>query len=368
MRIAAIHMHGRDLEVAGEPYRMARTAVDTLATTLVQVVADNGTCGWGETCPVGPVYQPHHALGARAALHEIAPALIGRDPLSIGPNRTAMDARLDGHDYAKAAIDIALHDLAGKHYGVRVCDLLGGARVETVPSYFATGVGDPSATARIAADKAAQGFPRIQVKLGGRPVEADIETIRAVADTVGGRVRLIADANRGWTARDAVLASNAWADIPLTFEQPCNTLEEIGTIRPQLCHPVFLDESAIDLPAVLRAIATGVCDGFGFKVTRAGGVSAMPALRDVCAARSMPHTVDDAWGGDVIAAACVHVAATVTPERLEGVWIAQPYIEDHYDANGGIRIRDGHIDVPGGPGLGLDIDPAQFGDPVASWS
>ena len=363
MRIAAIHMYGRDLEVAGEPYRMARTAV---YTTIVRVVADNGVCGRGETCPVGPVHQPHHALGARAALQELAPALVGRDPLPIGPDRTAMDRHFDGHDYAKAALDLALRDLAGKHYGVRVCDLLGGARVERVPSYFATGVGDPAETARVAADRAAQGFRRIQVKLGGCPVEEDIETIRAVADTVGGRVQLVADANRGWTARDALLASNAWSDIPLTFEQPCNTLEELCTIRSQLSHPLFLDESAVDLPAVPRATAAGACDGFGFKVTRGGGIAAMPALRDVCAARSLPHTIDDARGGDIIAAACVNVAATVVPERLEGVWIAEPYIAEPYDAGGGIRIRDGHIDVPTGPGLGVDIDPARFGDPVVS--
>lgn len=367
MRIDAIHMYRRELPVAGEPFRMARTSVDTLDTTVVQIMADNGTCGWGETCPVGPVYQPHHALGARAALREIAPALIGRDPLAIDCNRTAMDRRLNGHEYAKAALDIALHDLRGQYYGARVCDLLGGARAERVPSYYATAVGAPEETARIAADKAAQGFARIQVKLGGRALEADIETIRAVAAAVDPRVRLVADANRGWSARDTLIASNACTDIPLTLEQPCNTLEELCTIRSQLRHPVFLDESAIDLSAVLRAISAGACDGFGFKVTRAGGISAMPALRDVCAARSLPHTVDDAWGGDIIAAACVQVAATVVPERLEGVWIAQPYIDGHYDAHGGIRIRDGHIDVPTGPGLGLDIDPDQFGEPVASW-
>lgn len=367
MRIAAIHVYGRELAVAGEPYRMSHTAVDTLDTTIVQVVADNGVCGWGETCPVGPVYQPHHALGARAALREIAPGLIGRDPLPIGPNRTVMDTQLEGHDYAKAAIDIALHDLAAKHYGVRVCDLLGGARVERVPSYYATGVGDPSETARVVADKIDAGFPRIQVKLGGRPVEHDIETMRAVVDAVGGRARLVADANRAWTARDALLASNAWANLPLTLEQPCNTIEEVDTIRAQLRHPVFIDESAIDLRAVLRAISLGVCDGFGFKVTRAGGISRMPAIRDVCAARAMPHTVDDAWGGDIIAAACVHVAATVVPEQLEGVWLAEPYLNEHYDPENGIRIRDGHIDVPTGTGLGVNIDPDQFGEPVASW-
>ena len=363
MHIRAVHVYARQLEVAGEPYRMARTAVERLDTTVVQVIADDGLCGWGETCPVGPVYQAHHARGARAALQEMIPGLIGRDPLPIGPNRTAMDARLEGHDYAKAAIDIALHDLAAKHYGVRVCDLLGGPRVERVPAYHAIGVMAPAEAARIAAEQVAAGFARLQIKLGGRPIEADIEAVRAVANAVGGRARLVADANRGWSARDALLASNAWTDLPLTLEQPCNTLEEIATVRPQLRHPVFLDESATDLNALLRAISLGVCDGFGFKVTRAGGLAPMRTIRDVCSTRSLPHTVDDAWGGDIIAAACTHLAATVEPRQLDGVWLAEPYLAEHYDPDNGIRIRDGHI----GTGLGVNIDPARFGEPVASW-
>lgn len=368
MRISTIEVYQRDLPVAGGPYRMARTAVESLDTTIVRVVADNGLAGWGETCPIGPVYQPHHAGGARAALAEIAPGLIGLDPLAIEPARAAMDECLNGHGYAKAALDMALWDLAGRHYGARVCDLLGGARRERVPSYYATGVGEPAETARIAADKAAAGFTRLQIKLGGRPVEADIETLHAVADAVPRGVRLAADANRGWTARDALLVSNACASLPLTLEQPCNTIEETVSIRSQLRHPVFLDESAEDLPAVLRAIATNACDGFGFKLTRVGGIGAMRAIRDVCAARSLPHTCDDAWGGDIVAAACVHVAATVAPALLEGVWIAAPHIDGHYDTEHGISIRDGFIDVPRGSGLGIEIDPAIFGEPIAIYS
>lgn len=365
MRIAGIDVFQRRLPVVGGPYRMARTSVESLDTTIVRVVTDTGVTGWGETCPVGPVYQPHHAGGARAALAEIAPCLIGSNPLAIEPTCAVMENHLNGHRYAKAALEMALWDIAGRHYGARVCDLLGGARSERVPSYYATGIAEPAETARIAADKAAAGFPRLQIKLGGRPVEADIETLHAVADAVPRNVRLVADANRGWTTRDALLVSNACVDLPLTLEQPCNTIEEVMGIRPQLRHPVFLDESASDLTAVLRAITTNACDGFGFKLTRAGGIGAMRAIRDVCAARSMPHTCDDAWGSDIIAAACVHVAATVSPALLEGVWIADPYIDVHYDREHGISIRDGFIDVPQGTGLGIEIDPTIFGEPVA---
>jgi L-alanine-DL-glutamate epimerase-like enolase superfamily enzyme len=92
----------------------------------------------------------------------------------------------------------------------------------------------------------------------------------------------------------------------------------------------------------------------------------MRAFRDVCAARNLPHTCDDAWGGDIIAAACTHVGATVEPTRLEGVWLAAPYMDGHYDAENGIRIENGHIAVPRGPGLGVTPDEARFGAPVAS--
>jgi len=367
MRIAAIEAYQRDLPVVGGAFRMARTTVTTLDTTLVRVVTDTGLTGWGETCPVGPAYQPHHARGARAALEEFAPGLIGMDPLAIGLARTRMDERLAGHDYAKAAVDIALWDLAGRHFDMPVSALLGGARCEAVPALGALGVDTPEGTARAAADKLAAGFARLQVKVGGRALETDIEVMRAVHEAVGARARVTVDANRGWTTRDALMASQACADLPLVLEQPCNTLEEVAAIRARLRHPVYLDESAPDLGTVLRAIAADVCDGFAFKLTRAGGISAMRAIRDVCAARSLPYSCNDAWGGDIVAAACVHIAATVEPAHLDGVWIAAPYIEAHYDASGGIRIRDGLIDVPTGQGLGLEIDPAQFGDPVASW-
>jgi L-alanine-DL-glutamate epimerase-like enolase superfamily enzyme len=188
-----------------------------------------------------------------------------------------------------------------------------------------------------------------------------------VWEAVGAQARLAVDANRGWTARDALRFSRECADVPVVLEQPCNTADEIAAIRARIGHAIYLDESADDLNAVLRAIGQGVCDGFGFKVTRMGGLAAMTAVRDVCAARSMPHTVDDAWGGDIIAAACTHLAATVDPALLEGVWLAQPYIEGHYDSANGVRIENGCIRVPEGPGLGVVPDDGAFGAPAASF-
>jgi L-alanine-DL-glutamate epimerase-like enolase superfamily enzyme len=92
----------------------------------------------------------------------------------------------------------------------------------------------------------------------------------------------------------------------------------------------------------------------------------MTTVRGICEARSLPHTVDDAWGGDIIAAACAHLGATIDPRLSEGVWIAQPYLGDHYDPQAGIDVVEGFIPLPKGPGLGITPDASRFGDPVAA--
>ena len=368
MRISEIHVYQRDLPVKGGSYRTSRSGdLSVMDATIVELVTDTGLVGFGEAVPLGAVYQPEHALGARAAITQLAPALIGLDPLPIESVRSVMDRTLTGHNYAKAAIDIALWDLAGKHYGARVCDLLGGATRESVPSYYAVGVMDPDESARQAKEKLREGYPRLQIKVGARPIEEDIAVIRKVGEIMPKGARLAIDANRGWTLRDMIFVSNQCRDVDFIMEQPLNTMEEIAIARPLVNHPIYLDESTQDLGAVIRAIGSGICDGFGLKVTRLGGLSVMRTVRELCAVRSLPHTCDDAWGGDIIAAACVAIGATVKAELSEGVWLAAPYIEQHYDSKNGIDIRNGWIKVPSGPGLGIVPDEGVFGAPVASW-
>jgi len=365
MKIKSVEIFRHDLPVKNGPYTMANAEVWALETTLVKLVADNGLVGWGETCPVGPTYAEAHARGAQSALQQMAPALIGTEALPLTLNRT-MNGSLNGHNYAKAAIDIAVHDLIGKQHGVRVADLLGGVANNRLPSYYATGVGAPDDIARLAAEKSGQGYPRLQIKVGGRPVELDIETIRKVWEKIGGTgVRLAVDGNRGWTTRDALRVSRECPDIPFVMEQPCNSIEDLEKIRPQVQHAIYMDESGVDLATVIRAAGSGLVDGFGMKVTRIGGLQQMAAFRDICEACNLPHTCDDAWGGDIIAAACTHVAATVKPPLLEGVWLAEPMIETPYSRDKGVRIKDGHIDLPTGPGLGIDVNETLFGTPIA---
>lgn len=365
MRITHVRVFQHDLAVKGGLYQMSISAVDHLDTTVVELVTDTGLSGFGETCPLGSAYQPQFARGARAAIEELAPAILGFDPRRVGLVNARMDETLNGHLYAKAAIDVACWDLIGKATGERVCDLLGGAHNETVRSYWGIMPADPAGSAAKAAALQADGYTRLQIKTGGRPLSEDIACVRAVAEVLESGVPLTADANRGWTARDALEFSIACRDIPLALEQPCATLDEHRQLVGRVAHPVFLDESAVDLTTVITAITDGLAQGFGMKLSRVGGLTRLRAVRDVCEARGIPMTIDDTWGGDLTAAATVHMGATVKPSLYEGTWIAEPYTSSSYATRTDtVAPVNGRIPIPTGPGLGVDPDLASWGEPV----
>jgi L-alanine-DL-glutamate epimerase-like enolase superfamily enzyme len=365
MRIAEIHVYQKALPVKDGPYTMSGQQVWELDSTILRIVGDNGVTGWGEVCPVGPLYAPVQPGGIRAALADLCPALIGvpAEPLTV---QRAIDRTINGQAYARSAIDIAVHDLMGKSLGVPVAVLLGGIAQRRMPSYFATGIGAPDEIARLAAEKVAEGYPRLQVKAGGRDVAEDIATIRKVWETVGTRARLAVDCNRGLNQGEALRLSRECQDIPFALEQPCNTIEEIAAIRPRINHPMLLDESIVDINTVLRVIGEGLVDGFGMKISRLGGLHAFATFRDICAARGLTHTCDDSWGGNIVAAACAQMGATVSPKQLDAVWLSTPYQAETFGPDDPVTVVGGHVMLPEGPGLGIAPDPAQFGEPVFS--
>jgi len=168
MNIAEIHVYSVTLPIQGEPYRFSGSALTTVQTTVVKLVDSSGYVGWGEACPLGATYQPEHSLGVQAALKHLAPALIGASARAPVQLNRLMRCHLNGHASAKAAINIAALDLCAKAYGIRVCDLLGGPATERVPAYYAIGLCDPDEAARITREKMAEGFTRLQIKIGGR--------------------------------------------------------------------------------------------------------------------------------------------------------------------------------------------------------
>lgn len=166
MKIKRIRLFQKNLPIPEGKVTVGQATLSELNSTIVQIISDNGLIGWGETCPIGPTYAPSHALGARAAIEEMGPNLIGA-PISPVLLHRKMNSLLNGHSYAKAALDIVAHDLIGKRTGMRVADLVGGATTERVPFYFFIGVGDEDEVVRSVKEAQAEGYVRIQRRSGG---------------------------------------------------------------------------------------------------------------------------------------------------------------------------------------------------------
>src|SRR6056300_1764203 len=116
-----------------ETYYMADgKTCDTVESAVLRIDTDSGITGWGEVCPI-PHYLPAYARGVAPALQELAPVVLGGDPVGAEALMAKADAFLPGHVYAKSALDIALWDITGQVAGLPLHALLGGLRQATLP-------------------------------------------------------------------------------------------------------------------------------------------------------------------------------------------------------------------------------------------
>ena len=359
MRIARVDVYSYELRYAHGEYVMSggRT-VSALPSTVVRIETDEGVVGWGETCPLGPTYLESFAGGARAALRELAPALIG---VEVSDVQVAMDGALRGHAYAKAAVDIACWDVLGRSLGVPVSTLLGGVRAADFPLYVAIPLGPVADMVAHVREERSRGIRRFQLKLGADPRE-DAERVRAVLDETASDELVIADANGGWRLADAVIAARALEPLDrVYFEQPCPTLEECLAVRERTTLPMILDEVITDVRAMLRASMEGV----NLKLGRVGGLTRARLMRDLGVELGLRFTIEDSWGGDLTTAAVAHLAATTPPDALLMASFMNDWTLDHV-AGYEPRSRAGRGSAPPGPGLGVQVDEDLLGPPLFS--
>ena len=120
MKITRIAAYQVDLPLHEGSYKWSGgKSVSVFDSTIIEVETDEGLTGYGEVCPLGPFYLPAYAKGVRAGLRELAPHLIGANPLELDRLNRRMDAALKGHPYVKSGIDIACWDNLGQSVGSR---------------------------------------------------------------------------------------------------------------------------------------------------------------------------------------------------------------------------------------------------------
>ena len=336
----------------------------TVESVVLALDTDARLTGWGEVCPI-PHYLPAYARGVAPAVEEMAPMLLGADPVGPEAVMAKLDHWLQGHAYAKSAIDIALWDLTAQAANLPLHALLGGQRQADMPLYHSITCVAPEEMARIARDAQETGITQFQVKLGAdRDWQADVARLQMVREAVGNGPLVYGDWNCGATSLDASRVGRAVADLDIMLEQPCATIAECARVRAACGLPMKLDENAHDTASLLAGHAAGVMDAVAIKLSKFGGLSAARCARDLCLHLGARMCIEDTWGSDITTAALLHLGASTDPLRVLNVCDLSHYVSPRLAPEGPAR-RNGRIAPPEGAGLGVRPDREALGAPAA---
>ena len=368
MKISRISVYQVDLPLE-YPYWLSggRLKFECLDATLVKIETDEGHVGWGEGTPWGHTYVPAHGPGIRAGIETMAPFIMGLDPRCVLNVERAMDLALPGHLYAKSPIDMACWDIAGQSAGVPIADLMGGGSRTPKPIASSVGAKTVEETREVMDRYRARGYIAHSVKIGG-DVQRDIARIRDVEEHRSENEIILYDCNRGWTRWQALQVMQATTDLCVTFEQPCETLDDIAAIRPLHSAAVSVDETLVTLQDGARIARDGLAEVFGIKLNRVGGLTKAARLRDIALAHGIDIFVM-ATGGSVVAdTEALHLSATIPDANIRAVWACQDMLTLDIADGRGPRNIDGHLHLPESPGLGVHPDEAALGRPVAVYT
>lgn len=364
IRDVKIHVLEADLR---EPFAYSQAWYARRGALLVEIVTEDGVCGWGEA--FGP------ARVNAAVVEFYRPLLIGQDALATEALWQSLYNRLRDHGQkglaieALSAVDIALWDIKGRHFGVPAHRLIGGP-VRTEVQAYATGLyrrerDDHERYLREeASGYAAEGFRAMKLKIGFG-VDHDARMTRAMREEIGEGIGLMVDANHGLDAVAAIRYGRMVEHLDIGwFEEPVPPEDLAGyrEVKAALTIPVAGGEAEFTRFGFRQVLADRCMDIVQPDICAAGGLSECKKIADMASAfgvRCNPHV----WGTGIAIAASLQLLAVV-PHNPPGLFPTEPMLEfdqsehpvRHAVLTEPIRHRGGIVRIPEGPGLGVEVD------------
>jgi len=338
-------------------YDISYGSFDAVENVVVRVETESGLAGWGCAAP-DPHVTGESIEGNLDALRELlVPALRQSREATVEELLREVGEAAPRDPAARAAVDLALHDVWGKQRGVSVQALLGGTR-RRIPTSITIGIMSIEDTCKAAAGHIAQGFQILKIK-GGRDPEEDIARVRAVRRAHGPDVAIRLDVNQGYSVDQARRVMRALAEEIEFIEQPvgADDLDGLAVLASDGVVPVMADEPVlgpVQAREVMRRGLRLVC----VKLMKSGGLAAAARVCDVAqehGARVMIGCMDEL---PISMAGAAHLA-------LSHPAVAYADLDGHLDmvqrvATGGIEIRGGRASVTATPGLGVRVDEGEL--------
>jgi len=341
-----------------KPVVMAGVEIRTAENVLVRLEGDSGYVGWGEAASA-PTMTGETVESMLAAIAYLSPALIGETADDIAEVLARLNSRMYGNYGAKAAIEIALHDLIGRATGRPAYDLLGGKKRNRMAVLAVIGTGDIGSDIEQAQAQKQQGYTAFKIKVGIDKPLRDAERTRAICDRIGGGSLISSDANQGYGTDQALQYVQALAGSRLDFlEQPVRGDDIAGMAEVAVAArdiAIGADEGIHSLHDIRLHHERHAARGASLKTIKLCGMRGVLEAGRLCDSLGMKVNVAAKTGESSIAcAAAMHVAAAL-PQIDWGVTVTQHGLADDLTGRP-IPIAAGHVELLEGPGLGVDVD------------
>ena len=356
LRVSEVRAYRLEIPLA-TAYDVAYASFDAVENAVIRLETASGLTGWGCAAPDRHVTGETVEDNLDALREALAPALLRSGRSTVEHLLRAVAEAAPKDPAARAAVDLALHDLWGKERGVSVQTLLGGTG-RGIPTSITIGIMNVEETSAAAAEHLARGFEALKIK-GGRDPEEDIERVRAVRRAHGPKVAIRLDANQGYTVDQARTVMGALAEDIEFIEQPVDAddLDGLADLAADAAVPVMADEPVLgpdEADEVMRRGLKLVC----VKLMKSGGLAAAARVCDIAqehGARVMVGCMDEL---PISMAGAAHLA-------LSHPAVAYADLDGHLDliqgvATGGLEIHNGRISVTPTPGLGVRVDESQL--------
>lgn len=371
MIITDVKVHAISAKI-DKPFKFSQGWVSQRSSVIVQVIGEDGTCGFGESMCHG---QQSPQLAASFLENCYIPEVIGKDSLDaeIIWETLYNKARPFGQRgialNALSGLDIALWDLNGKQLKQPVSRLIGGRFREKLLAYATgfyryNGVKYPEAALEEALALKAKGFKGMKLKLGFTP-EVDIEYVRAVRKAVGFNVMLMADFNACYNQACARrIIKELEPEKIYFFEEPLapEDLDGYCAIRNLSSSYIAAGEEIFGKYHINEWLRAGALDIYQPDLCSAGGFTECKKMAAIAQAYNCP-VIPHAWGSGVGLAAALQFIASLPPTPLCDTPVELMLEFDQSDhpfrldlINNQILVKDGYIYVPDRPGIGVDVN------------
>jgi len=343
--VRAVHSHG-----------IGDVAAST--NVILRLATDAGITGWGEAAPWTVFTGSPEASAAALDVH-LRPLLLGADPFRIEALLAQADRTVMHCTEAKAAMEMALFDIVGRALGTPVCNLLGGRVRDEIPLSFSIANPDFAQDLDLARQLYADGIRLFKVKTGFAEHADDIRRLEKLRETLPADVDLRVDYNQGMAPWDAIRRlRDIEAFRPTFIEQPvpADQLAALAAITAALDTAVMADESVFSPADALRVVAGHAADLISIKIQKSGGMLRAREIAAIAASGGLACYGGDMFETGIACTAGAHMIAA-TPNISLGCEFYQPnyYLTEDLLAQP-FAVRDGKVQVPTAPGLGIEVD------------